>query len=157
MAGFTNYGKKTVLGQSFNSGVGASTDYTYKVHLVTSAAAPDADTDTLGELTQIASGNGYLTAGYSMTSGVSFFDTLTEDDAGDTGYVQAADITWTASGGPIPDSGDGARYAVLCDDVDDGDTGSTRNVIAFWDLAADRSVTDGQALTLQDCQLSLTE
>ena len=84
--------------------------------------------------------------------GPSMTDVLTEDDANDRGLTQAKDIVWTASGGSIPASGDGARYAVL---LDDNATVGSREVLAWWDLTSDRSVSDGQTLTLQDCELRL--
>jgi len=33
----------------------------------------------------------------------------------------------------------------------------SRLVYAYWDLISDRSVVDGQTLTLQNCELRLTE
>jgi hypothetical protein len=82
------------------------------------------------------------------------FDVITEDDTNDWGRVQVKDLVWTASGGPIPASGDGARYAIFTDD--NGTIGS-REVYAYWDLTSDRTVSDGQTLTLQDCELRITE
>jgi hypothetical protein len=79
---------------------------------------------------------------------------LTEDDTNDRGLVQVKDIAWTASGGSIPASGNGARYAVLTDD--NGTVGS-REVYAYWDLTADRTVSVGQTLTLQNLELRLNE
>lgn len=126
----------------------------FYVALVTSATAPTADINTLSELTEITAGNGYTSGGYSLTPGGTDFDVWTEDDANDRGLVQIKDITWTASGGPIPLSGNGARYAVL---TDDNVTVGSREIYAYWDLTSDRSVSDGQDLTLQDCELRINE
>ena len=121
---------------------------------MTSASAPGPDTNTLSDLTEIAAGNGYTTGGYQLTPGSTDFDVHTEDDAEDRGLVQVKDVVWTASGGPIPASGNGARYAVL---LDDNATIANREVLAYWDLTSDRSVSDGQTLTLQNCELRLDE
>ncbi len=122
------------------------------VALVTSAAAPGPDTNTFGQLTEIAAGNGYTSGGISLTKNSTDFDTLTEDDTNDWALTQIKDVVWTASGGPIPASGNGARYAVL---LDDNVTVGSRQVIAYWDLTSDRVVSSGQTLTLQNCELKL--
>ena len=124
------------------------------VALVTSAVAPVADTNTLGELTQIAVGNGNTTGGYSLLRNATDFDVWTEDDVNDRGLIQIKDVVWTASGGPLPASGSGARYAVL---TDDNVTIASREVYHYFDLVSDRSVSSGQTLTLQDCELRLNE
>ena len=124
------------------------------VALVTSAIAPTVDIKTLGELTEIAAGNGYTTGGYQLTPGATDFDVMTEDDTGDKALTQIKDIAWQASGGSIPDSGDGARYAVL---TDDNGVVANRQVIAAWDLVSDRLATAGFAITLEDCELQATE
>jgi len=151
MAGWTNKGKFRVLDWVFRRTAMPSNFY---VALVTSATAPNADTNVLSELTEIAAGNGYTSGGYQLTPNSTDFDVLTEDDAGDKGLIQLKDITWTAAGGNLPLSGSGARYAVL---TDNNATVGSREVLAFWDLAADRTVSAGQSLTLQNCELDLTE
>ena len=151
MAGWTNKGKWRVLGWVFRADTEPTNFY---VALVTSATAPTQDINTLGELTEIAAGNGYTTGGYQLTAGATDFDVHTEDDTNDRGLVQLKDIVWTASGGPIPASGSGARYAVL---TDDNATVANREVLAYWDLTSDRAVSDGQTLTLQDCELRINE
>lgn len=151
MAGLTNKGKYRLLGYGF---VGGTIPTSFYVALVTSAAAPSADTNTLSQLTEIANGNGYTTGGYELTPGGTDFDSLVENDTDDRGELQIKDVVWTASGGPIPASGNGARYAVL---TDDNGTVGNREVLAWWDLTADRSVSVGQSLTLQDLELRLTE
>jgi hypothetical protein len=148
MAGFTNKGKMRTLEAMFRDGD------TFYLALVTSAYAPGPDTNTLGDLTQIATGNGYSDGGYALTGNATDFDVLTEDDGSDRGLIQVKDVTWTASGGPIPSSGDGARYAVL---TDDNATVASREVLAYWDLGADRDVSDGNPLTLQDLELRIDE
>ena len=151
MPGVTNRGKFNILGQKYR---GVTIPTNYYVALVTSAVAPTADTNTLGELTQIAVGNGYADGGIQLTPNATDFDVLTEDDTNDRALAQVRDLVWTASGGPIPASGNGARYAVL---TDDNVTVGSREIEAFWDLVSDRTVSDGQTLTLQDCEIRLTE
>ena len=149
-SGWTNKGKMRTLEAYLRGGTIPTNFY---VALVTSAAAPNADTNTLSQLTQIATGNGYTDGGFQLTPNATDFDVLTEDDTNDRGIIQLKDVAWTASGGPIPASGGGARYAVLTDD--NGTVGS-REILAWFDLTSDRSVSDGQTLTLQDAELRLT-
>jgi len=151
MTGVTNKGKYRLLGYAF---VADTIPTTFYVALLTSASAPDADTNVMSDHTQIATGNGYTDGGYQLTPGATDFDVWTEEDGTDQGTVQIKDVVWTASGGPIPSSGDGARYAVLTDD--DG-TVANREILAYWDLTSDRSVSVGQTLTLQDCEIDLNE
>lgn len=151
MAGVTNKGKWRFLGWAL---VAQTIPTNFFVALVTSAAAPTADTNTFAELTEIAAGNGYTSGGYSLTPGGTDFDTHNQDVTNDRGVVQVKDVVWSASGGPIPSSGSGARYAVL---LDDNVTVSAREVLAWWDLSSDRSVSDGQDLTLADLELRATE
>src|SRR4030042_1813327 len=151
MAGWTNRGKYLILGYAFR---GVAVTQNYYIALVTSATAPLVDHNTLSELTQITTGNGYADGGYTLTSGSADFDTWTEDDGNDRALVQMKDIVWTASGGNIPLSGNGARYAIL---TNHNATVGSREIIAFFDLTSDRTVSDGQTLTLQNCELRLTE
>lgn len=147
--GWTNKGAAHVLGITFRN---ATEKTNYYIALVTSAVTPTVDTNTLSQLTEIAAGNGYSSGGYQLTPNSTDFDTLTEDDSGDLGFVQIKDIVWSASGGSIPASGSGARWAVL---TDDNATVGNREIYAWWDLSADRVVSNGQTLTLQDLQLTI--
>lgn len=151
MAGWTNKGKYRVLEWALRNGTRPTNFY---VALVTDAVAPGADTNTLSQLTQITAGNGYTSGGYSLTPGATDFDVLTEDDTNDRALIQIKDIVWTASGGPIPASGSGGRYAVF---TDDNVTEGSREVLEYWDLVSARSVSDGQTLTLQDCEIRINE
>lgn len=146
-SGWTNKGKHYIFDQFFRNATEPSSLY---VALVTSATAPTADTNTLSQLTEIAAGNGYSTGGFQLTRNSTDFDVLTENDTDDRGEVQIKDVSWTASGGSLPASGSGARYAVLTDD--NGTVGS-RLVLAWWDLSSDRSVSTGQTIALQNLEL----
>lgn len=151
MAGWTNRGKYRML-RGWLAGQSIPTNF--YVALCTSAVAPTADTNTLSELTQIANGNGYTTNGLLISRNTTDFDVTTEDDANDRALAQLKDLVWTATGGNLPASGSGARYAVL---TDDNATPGSRDVLAYWDLVSDRVVSDGQSLTLQNCELRLDE
>jgi len=148
---WTNRGKFLLLDWVF--GAEPLPDSFY-VALVTVDDVPTVDTNTLDELTEIADGNGYTEGGYELTPGDTDFDVFTEDDVNDRALVQIKDLVWMASGGAIPDSGNGARYAVLTDDSEEsGGVAGDRQVIAVWDLETDRVATVGFAITLADCEL----
>lgn len=133
---------------------GGSLPASFNVALVTSATAPTADTNTLGQLTEIAAGNGYTSGGINLAKNSTDFPSLVENDTDDRGDITVRTLVWTASAGPLPASGNGARYAVLTDN--NGTVGS-REVWAFWDLTADRTVSSGQTLTLTTPPLRATE
>lgn len=125
----------------------------FYVFLATSAAAVVADTNTKSELTEVATGNGYTAGGISLTPNSTDFDVLTEDDTNDRAFIQIKDLVWTASGGNLPSTGNGARYAVM---TDDNATAANREVYAGWDLSADRTVSDTQTLTLQNLEIRIS-
>ncbi len=125
----------------------------YFIALLTDASAPTVDTNLMSDHTQIATGNGYTDGGFSLTPGVTDFDSLVENDTNDRAELQVKDVVWTAAAGPIPSSGGGARYAVI---TDDNGTVSAREIYAFWDLTTPRTISDTQTLTLQDLELRLT-
>jgi hypothetical protein len=151
MAGITNRGKLLLLQYAFRT---STRPANYYLALVTSATAPTQDHNTLSELTEIAAGNGYTAGGYSLTPGDTDFDVNTENDSTDLALVQLKDVVWTAAGGNLPASGNGARYAVLL--TNEGTVG-TRQIIAYFDLVSDRTVSIGQTLTAQNCEMQLTE
>lgn len=145
---FTNRGSYAMLATYFRA------DATYEptgfsVALVT-AAAPVAKTiNVWADLSanEIAAGNGYTAGGITLSRNSTDFDVLTEDDGSSRAYVQTKDVVWTASGGPIPASGSGARYAVLMDDD------AAKQVIAILDLGSDVTVSSGQPITLQNNEI----
>jgi hypothetical protein len=151
MAGFTNKGKYRVLGYAYR---GDAIPANFYMALCTVASVPDADTNTMADLTEIAAGNGYTSGGYQLTPGAVDYDVWTEDDANDRGLVQCKDIVWTAVAGPIPSAGAGARYAVH---IDDAGVVANREVMQFFDLGAAITISAGQTLTLQNCEFRLTE
>jgi len=148
---WTNKGKFLLLDWVFG---GEPLPDNFYVALVTADNVPTVDTNTLSELTEIADGNGYTEGGYELTPGDTDFDVFTEDDTNDRALVQLKDLVWTATGGTIPDSGNGARYAVLTDSTgESGETIGDRQIIAIWDMVTAREATVGFAITLADCEL----
>ncbi len=147
---WTNRGKKNVLDLIRGKTLPAN----FYVALVTSADTPDAKTNTLGDLTEIAAGNGYSAGGYELTPNATDFDSLVENNTDDRGELQIKDVVWTANGGPIPASGDGARWAVL---LGPHATVGSREVWQYWSLASDRVVSDGQDLKLEDLEIRILE
>ena len=153
--GVTDVGKMWMAGWAFADTTAFDTLF---VMLCTDAVTPDADVETFATLTPIATGNGYQsTGGIGANEGF-----LLPGNAADfyaishgAGYarIKIRDIVWTASGGSIPGSGDGARWAVL---TDNNVTIDSRVVLAWWDLTSGRSVADGNTLTLQDLELRFT-
>jgi len=155
MPGFSNKGKKLVLEYAYRrQWAGGAAPTNFYIALVTSAVAPGPDTNTLGQLTEIAAGNGYASGGYQLTPNTTDFDVTTEDDTGDQGELQIKDVAWVASGGAIPPSGNGARYAVM---TDDNATVGSRSVLHYWDLSSDRTTPSGEGLRLVDLELDLNE
>lgn len=124
----------------------------FYVALVTNA--PTVDTNTLGQLTEVANGNGYTTGGIIVAPNNTDFPSAsqTEDDAVDIATVLIKNLTWTASGGTIA-----ARYAVL---TDANATVGSREVLAFSAINGDAStytIDAGSSLTIQNFGLKLRE
>jgi hypothetical protein len=151
MAGFTNRGKHRINMAVFR---GEALPASFNVALITSATAPTADTNLMSDLTEIPAGNGYTSGGINVTRDATGFPTVTEDDSADRGRAVVKDLVWTASGGNLPASGSGARYAVL---TDNNGTVANREIWAYWSLAADRIVSDTQTLTVSAAELRLNE
>lgn len=151
-SGFTNRGKKRLLAGFFQN---ANQPASFEIHLATSNITPTADTNVLTDVTEVANGNGYTAStGFALARNAVDFDTLTEDDTGDEGVLRVKDVQWVATGGPIPASGGAPRWALLTTpDVGAGN----KDVLAYFDLQADRPVSIGQPLTLQDLEAALTE
>lgn len=117
----------------------------FYIALVTSASIPTSATKTFSELTEIAAGNGYTQGGYELTPGVTDFNSIVVDDPNFFVDIGIKNIAWTASGGPIPASGDPARYWVM---TTDSPILTSREIMLYGTLGADRVVTAGNSLTL---------
>lgn len=143
----TNRGAYRAQQTFFRAG---TTPTVFYLALFDSTTAPVVDTNTFSQLTEIPAGNGYTTGGISIARNSTDFDVLTEDDTNDYSLIQIKDIVWTASGGSLPGSGSGARYACL---TDDNATQASRDIIVGWDLASNRIVSSGQTLTIQNAEI----
>jgi len=142
-SGTTDRGKKLLLDYAFEA---STVPTTYYLALCTSAVTPTKAINTFSELTEVAAGQGYTTGGNALTAATDF--TVTEVDSTIGAKVILSDQTWTASGGNLPASGDGARWAVLLDGAVSGS-----NVLAYFDLVSDRTVSDTQTLTIQAAEI----
>lgn len=108
--------------------------HTFKVVLTNTAPVVATDS-VLADITQIANGNGYTTGGVTLSS-----VTWAETGAG-TGIWRwnAADFSWTASGGPIATF----RYPVFYDDTSASDV-----LVGYLDYGAALDITDGNIFTV---------
>lgn len=143
-SGSTTRGIRRGLEQRFQ---GAAAPSGYFVALVTDAVAPTVDTILFSELTEVPAGNGYTSGGIALSLNTTDFPTLTENTTLNKAILTLKDIVWTASGGDLPASGNGARYAVL---LGPNATVGSREVYYFFDLTSNRKVSVGQTLTLDD-------
>jgi phage gp45-like len=111
----------------FADGANAVAD-TYKVMLCT-AASFDATDVTLAGITktEVVNGNGYTTGGEVLGGA-----TVTVAETNGAKF-DAADVTWTADGGPIT-----AEFAILYNDSDADDP-----PVAFIDFGKEESAGDG--------------
>lgn len=123
----------------------------FYVALVTDT--PNVQTVTFSQLSEIGAGNGYTSGGYQVVRTAVGFDVVTQDDSNARAYGQAADIVWTASGGPIPAAGNDAIYAVL---LDDNAVVADREVWAFGSIAQG-AISNGADLTLTNFEFILEQ
>lgn len=123
---------KTKLG---NKEIDLDTD-TFKVMLTTSSYTPDASThDEKADVTnELGTANGYTAGGATLGS-------LTWSNSGGTITWDAADTTWTASGGSLV-----ARYGVIYDDTATGDP--LVGYVLLDSTPADVTATTGNTLTI---------
>ena len=146
----TNRGKYLILQGVFrNMGLPAS----FYMALADQTTTPTVDHNAFSEHTEVPAGNGYTSGGIALARNATDWDVLTEDDTNDRALVQAKDLVWTASGGNLPASGTGARWL---DCLDDNVTIGSRQIFGSFDLASNRTVSDGQTLTIQNAEFRLT-
>ena len=151
MPGWTNKGKYRCLEIWLR---GASPPANLNLALHADAVTPTADTNIMSDLSEIPAGNGYTSGGLQVNRNSTDFDVITEDDTNDRALIQLKNFSWTASGGNLPLSGNGARYAEL---TDANATIANREIYFYWSLGANRTVSDGQSLTLIDCESRINE
>ena len=146
-SGTTDRGKKLLLDYAFEA---STVPTTYYLALCTATTTPTKAINTFSQMSEVAAGNGYTTAGSALTAATDF--TVTEVDSTVGAKVIISDQTWTAAGGDLPASGLGARWAVLLDGAL-----STSNVLAYFDLVSARTVSDTQTLTIQAAEIDANE
>lgn len=156
-SGLTNVGKQRLLELALRDTQDSAAADTAPLFLALSdsTTAPSSTSTVFSGLTEITAGNGYTSGGDVVTRDGSIlteWDSLS-DTAGDYGRIRLKDMVWTASGGSIPGSGNGAFYAVL---LDDNVTVGSRQIYAWFDLTTARTITSGSTLTLQDIEIRLT-
>lgn len=105
---------------------------TNTIRILLSNTAPIAANSVVGDITEIAAGNGYSAGGIVITP-------TTSAQSGGLYTLDAADITaaWTASGGSIGPF----QYFVLYDDT-------TNNLIGWWDYGTTITITSGNSLNI---------
>ena len=108
---------------------------TLKVMLTNTA--PVASNTIKANITEIASGNGYVSGGNTATV------TSSAQTSGTYKLVLGDPATWTASGGPIPSTGDGFRYAVLFND-----SATNKELIGWWDYGSSVTLADGESFAV---------
>jgi hypothetical protein len=130
-----------ILYDSAKASIGDGTfdmnSHTFRIQLHSSSYTPNRATQTVrADLTnELSTANGYTAAGAALGS-------LTFNQSSGTATWDAADPSWTASGGSIT-----ARYAVIYDD-----TAASDNLVCYCLLdtaPADVTATAGQTLTIQ--------
>jgi hypothetical protein len=101
-----------------------STGNTFKMALYTNAATLDATTTTYTASDEVANGNGYTTAGETLTN-------VTPTSSSTTAYTDFADVTWTTASFT-------ARGALIYNDTASGDP-----AVCVLDFGADYTATNG--------------
>lgn len=110
----------------FADGSNAVTD-TYKVKLLTTATFNSSHTTlTATGGTEVTNGNGYTIGGATLTS-------VVVNQSGNDAAFDAADVTWTASGGAIT-----AAYGIIYNNTD-----TNSPPVAFIDFGGSQSAGDG--------------
>ena len=152
-SGVTNRGKLRLLELALDNTWNDSTVDSSPFYIALVTDTPTVATNVFSDLTEVNTGNGYLTGGREAGGRGAGWDVETEDDSSNFGELQLVDILFTASGGDLPNGGIGARHAVL---LDDNVTIANREVLAWFDLSSARRVGNGAVLTLQDMAIRLT-
>ena len=116
-----------------------------KLYFALVTDTPGKNTQKLSDLTEIASGNGYVSGGTQLSRNTSDFPSLIKGVNDAVAYLRT--IQYTASGGKIPSSGNKAKYAVLT--TDEGTVGD-RRVWWWWELSQETEVVDGQTVQIED-------
>jgi hypothetical protein len=128
------YNKYNIFTLDLINGIHDFDAHTFKIALTN--AAPNASThDERGDITELASGNGYTQNAAGLAPVVSTNQT---DTPGTARAIPAGDITVTASGGTVGPF----RYVVLYND-----TAATDRLIAWWDYGSSITLADTETFT----------
>ena len=160
MAGWTNLGKRMILGHAFNQSAGGvfTVPTGLRAVFVTNAVAPTILTTTLSGLTEISGDAGYTSGGVTITLASGTWDS---DDTAADGNVG----TWVLANVAIVSAGVGwatpPRYMILSSTFSSAGvftaTVANRLVYAWWDLGALAAIGAGQTLTVNGAELRTTE
>ena len=143
MTGVTNKGKALMLAVTLQ---GQTLPAKYYYVLVTDAVLPNADTQKLSDLDEVAEGNGYPLGGFELIPNNVDFPNLVVDDTRDDATIGIKEIKILATGGPIPPTGnDGAKYIVI---TGPGDTIADRLVYFYVPLDVEAKVEEGGEMRL---------
>jgi hypothetical protein len=104
-------------------------------------SAPSAANTVIGNITQIANGNGYTTGGAAITV------TGSSQTTGTYTLTQSADVSWTSGGTPMA----AWRYAVLWND-----TSAADSLIGWWDRGSTHTPIAAEVITLDIAGTILT-
>lgn len=152
VSGFTNKFKVEMLAAFFIQGEALPANF--YIALITDDVVPGPGTGVMGELTEIAEGNGYVQGGMFISRDAVDFPSITEDSNDNEGIAEMKALVFTAIGGPIPSSGKGARYAVL---IGTNAIIEARKVYAWFDLEAERILDDTDELSINGMSMKLSE
>lgn len=141
-SGTTNRYKRRLLEWSLN---GLTLPTNYYAHLVDDTTAPTADTATLSELTECSN-----YSPIALSPNTTDFPNIAQDNGADTGSVDVRSLEFTASGGSITN----ARYMVI---TDDNVTLGSREVFLYYDLVGNRTVSDGESITITGGDITASE
>lgn len=147
ISGSTNYnGNHVILAVPDVNNVDILANYVAETFAGTEVCyqGPGPDSNTFSDHTEIATGNGYDPGGIALALNTTNFTGLSENDASDLAEVALRALSWTASGGTLPASGNGAAFLIL---TDPNATQSAREIWAYFDMGGQRQVSDGQALS----------
>jgi hypothetical protein len=128
MGAYTNRGKYRLLQSIFRR---VSTPTGFYLAMVTGAIPPNADINTLAQLTDLPTANGYTLGGQAVARNATDFDSLANDTNTGFGKIGMKNFNWAASAGTIPGSGAEAEHFVL---LDNNATPDNRDVLAWWDI-----------------------
>lgn len=140
---FTNKGLGKLLTNTFDAGTVPTNFYAY---CVTSSSTPTVDDDTWSEHLANESTN---YDGEQTLAGGTGFGTISVDDANNRADLTVNNIVFTATADSLV-----ARWVII---TDDNGTEANREIYAVLDLGSERTVGNGQTLTVSGTTLRLSQ